>query len=150
MNYGSGIGDSLGSGISGTYPTASFDDFHYFLNGLKVYSGMGVIETGREGGATTFVPNFVEGGGIVTTENEASFKATAYVKRTRINEITGVFPDVFGPRFIEGQTHLFVNGVEERPSRYLELYTGVTSIVTGVSAAIERFGADKTYRTLRL
>ena len=95
MNAGSGIGNSLGSGISGTFPSASFDQFDFFLNGQKVYSGLGVSGY-REGAMTTFIPNFVEGG-VVTAENEASFKATAYWKTDRIQEITGVSPDVFGP-----------------------------------------------------
>ena len=149
MMSGSGIGNSLGSGISGTYPTASFDDFHYFLNGVKVYSGVGVSGV-MEAGATTFVPDFVDGQGLVTTENAASFKATAYTKRTRINEVTGVAPDVFGSSFIEKQTELYVNGVKEHPSCYLELYSGVSSIETGVSAKVGGFGPTTAYKNLQL
>jgi hypothetical protein len=102
-----------------------------------------------EGEMTTFIPNFVEGG-IVTAENEASFTATAYLKRDRTNEVTGVSPDVFGSRFIEKRTKLYVNGIEKPPSSYLELYSGVSSIETGVSAKVGRFGPTTAHKNLQL
>jgi|TARA_R110002020_G_scaffold158318_3_gene341475 hypothetical protein len=148
MNGGSGIGNSLGSGISGTFPSGSFDQFDFFLNGLKVNSGMGVSGY-MEGEMTTFIPNFVEGG-IVTAENEASFTATAYLKRTRTSEVTGVSPDVFGSSFIEKRTKLYVNGIEKPPSSYLELYSGVSSIEAGVSAKVGRFGPTTAHKNLQL
>tara|TARA_R110002020_G_scaffold92416_6_gene223769 strand:+ start:3055 stop:3912 length:858 start_codon:yes stop_codon:yes gene_type:complete len=149
MNGGYGIGNSLGSGISGAYPAASFGDFHYFLNGQRIYSGCGVQEN-TFAGATTFVPNFVDGAGIVTSENASSFRATAYPKKTRINEVTGAAADVYGSGFIEKQTHLYLNGVKEHPSRYLELYTGVSLIKTGVSAAINDLGRNAVIAHLKL
>jgi len=145
MNAGSGIGNSLGSGISGTFPSASFDQFDFFLNGQKVYSGLGVSGY-REGAMTTFIPNFVDGQGIVTAENEASFKATAYWKTDRIQEITGVSPDVFGPTFIEGQTNFYINGAKEEEAIYLELYSGVTMIEAGVSVVVGGLTAANTTR----
>ena len=149
MNGGYGIGNSLGSGVSGTFPTASFSEFDFFLNGQKIYSGMGVQENAFAG-ATTFVPNFVDGAGIVTSENASSFKATAYLKRDRINEVTGVFPDVFGSAFIDEQTNLYVNGVKQEPTSYLELYSGVTMVKDGVSAIISDFKSDTTSKNLQL
>ena len=143
------IGRSLGSGISGTFPNASFGQFDFFLNGQKVYSGEGVQEN-TYGGDGSWTPNFVDGDGVVTPENEASFTATAYLKRDRTSEVTGISPDVFGSSFIEKRTKLYVNGIEKHPSSYLELYSGVSSIETGVSAVVGGFGAKTTYKKLQL
>ena len=138
----------MGSGISGTFPSGSFGEFDFFINGQKVYSGLGVSGY-MEGGMTTFIPNFVEGG-LVTSENEASFTATAYLKRDRTSEVTGVSPDVFGSSFIEKRTKLYVNGIEKPPSSYLELYSGVSSIEAGVSAKVGGFGPTTAYKNIQL
>lgn len=147
---GSGIGNSLGSGISGVFPNASMDEFDFFLNGVKVYSGAGVSGY-MEGDMTTFVPNFSTGaGGVVYSGNQDNCKATAYIKRDRINEITGVVADIYGSGFIEGQTRFYLNGVENYFPSYLELYTGVNLIVTGVDAAINSLGRNAVVEYLKL
>ena len=126
------------------------DEFDFFLNGTKVYSGVGVSGY-MEGMMTTFVPNFTVGaGGWVSSTNQDSCKATAYLKRTRINEITGAAADVYGSGFIEKQTKLYLNGAEEYPVSYLELYTGVSLIVTGVNAAINDLGLNAVIKYLKL
>ena len=143
-SHGHEMERSLASGISGTFPNASFGQFDYFLNGIKLYSGDGVQENTY--GASSWIPHFVDGQGIVTAENEASFKATAYWKTDRIQEITGVSPDVFGPTFIEGQTNFYINGVKKEEALYLELYSGVTMIEAGVSAVVDGLTTTNTTR----
>ena len=126
------------------------DEFDFFLNGLKVYSGAGVSGY-MEGGMTTFVPNFSTGaGGLVYSGNQDYYKATAYLKRDRINEITGVAADVYGSGFIERQTKFYLNGIERYFPSYLELYTGVSLIVTGVNAAINSLGRNAVIKYLKL
>ena len=141
------MGRSLRSGISGGYPSAVFGDFDFFINGQKLYSGLGVQEAPY---GDSWMPDFVNGQGFVTADNAASFKATAYLKTDRINEVTGVSPDVFGSPFIEGQTNLYVNGAREEPSSYLELYSGVNTIKSGASAVISAFKANTINKSIQL
>ena len=146
---GTGLGPCLGSGIRAKLPSATFDQFHYFLNGQKVYTGRGVSGTVDPAG---FIANFNSGGGgVVSGANTTKFKALAYLKRDKINEVTGIRPDIYGSGFVENQTKLYLNGIEETPSIYLELYTGVTIIRTGVEAIIdESFEANTTGLNLKL
>ena len=81
-------------------------------------------------------------GGILTSANRSNFKAFAFIKKDRIKEITGLQPDVYGTGFIENQTNFYLNGAKELDSIYLELYTGVTIIKTGVSAGLYDLGID--------
>ena len=115
----------------------------------KVYTGRGVSGTADPAG---FIPNFNSGGGgVVSGANTTKFKAIAYLKRDKIKEVTGVQADVYGTKFIERQTNFYLNGVEERPSIYLELYTGVNIIKTGVQAIVnESFGLNTTGLNLKL
>tara|TARA_R110002020_G_scaffold142040_2_gene313924 strand:+ start:3590 stop:5848 length:2259 start_codon:yes stop_codon:yes gene_type:complete len=125
-------GSSLGSGISGRYTASAFTDYDYFLNGQKVYSGIGVgISAGVS--ATNFYPLFVTSmGGVVTDDNKNEFKYTAYRKRDRITSITGENPNVFSNTgFIEGRTNFYINGLVQPQNSYIELYTGVTIIASG-------------------
>tara|TARA_B100000131_G_scaffold272543_1_gene273543 strand:+ start:3701 stop:4537 length:837 start_codon:yes stop_codon:yes gene_type:complete len=146
---GTGLGGCLGSGIRGKLPAATFDQFHYFLNGQKVYTGRGVSGTAISEG---FIPDFNSGGGgVVSGSNTTKFKALAYLKRDKINQITGEQADVYGAKFIENQTNFYLNGVEELSSIYLELYTGVSIIKTGVGAIVdESFGRKTTGLNLKL
>jgi hypothetical protein len=52
-----------------------------------------------------------------------------------------VNPDVYGTGFIEDQTSFYLNGVKESDDMYLEMYTGVTIIKTGVSAGVFTFAS---------
>ena len=146
---GTGVGGCLGSGIRGKLPAATFEQFDYFLNGQKVYTGRGVSGTADPAG---FIPNFNSGGGgVVSGANTTKFKALAYLKRDKIDQITGEQADVYGAGFIEGQTKFYLNGVEELSSIYLELYTGVNIIKTGVGAIVdESFGRNTTGLNLKL
>ena len=146
---GTGLGPCLGSGIRAKLSSATFDQFHYFLNGQKVYTGRGVSGTADPAG---FIPNFNSGGGgVVSGTNTTKFKALSYLKRDKIEEVTGLQPDLYGTKFIENQTKFYINGVEEVPSIYLELYTGVTIIRTGVEAVIdESFGKNASGLNLKL
>ena len=141
------MGKSLRSGISGGYPSAVFGNFDFFINGQKLYSGLGVQEAAY---GDSWMPDFVNGQGFITADNASSFKATAYLKTDRINEVTGVSPDVFGSGFVEGETNLYVNGIKQEPTSYLELYSGVNTIKTGVSAVVSNFKADTTSKSVKL
>ena len=135
-----GTGDfglSLKSGISGQYTDSYFVDYDYFLNGQKVYDGVGVgVSVGV--GATTFIPQFTSiFGGVVTNDNKNEFKYTAYRKIVRTHSITGSDPDIFSDTgFIEGRNNFYINGMQELQKGYLELYTGVIIIKSGLSAVL--------------
>ena len=135
-----GTGDfglSLKSGISGQYTDSYFVDYDYFLNGQKVYDGVGVgVSVGV--GATTFIPQFTSiFGGVVTNDNKNEFKYTAYRKIVRTHSITGSDPDIFSDTgFIEGRNNFYINGMQELQKEYLELYTGVIIIKSGLSAVL--------------
>lgn len=139
---GANLGPALTSGISGISTSLDFDNYEYFLNGQKVYSGVGIGVSAGVG--TQFMLNFDSAsyGGVLTTANRSDFKAFAFIKKDRIKEITGLQPDVYGTGFIENQTNFYLNGAKELDSIYLELYTGVTIIKTGVSAGLYDLGID--------
>tara|TARA_Y100000289_G_C3921253_1_gene150514 strand:+ start:652 stop:1473 length:822 start_codon:yes stop_codon:yes gene_type:complete len=138
---GASLGAALTSGISGFEANLTFIDYDYFLNGQKVYSGVGCGVSAGIG--TQFILSFdeVAKGGIITSDNENNFKAFAFIKQDRINEVTGVNPDIYGTGFIEDQTSFYLNGVKESDDMYLEMYTGVTIIKTGVSAGVFTFAS---------
>mgnify|MGYP003135829119 CR=1 FL=1 len=138
---GANLGPALSSGISGETQAYNFDGYDYYLNGQKVYSGVGCGVSAGVG--TQFILSFESSqGGVVTSDNKADFKAFAFIKKDRTNEITGVDPDVYGSGFIEDQTNFYLNGVKENDSIYLELYTGVNTIKTGVSAGLFDLGLE--------
>ena len=134
------LGPALKSGISGIDTELHFIDYDYFLNGQKVYSGVGVGVSAGVG--TQFMLNFDSSsyGGIITTANKSNFKAFSFIKQGRTNQVTGEEPDVYGTGFIEDQTSFYLNGVKESDDMYLEMYTGVTIVRTGVSAGVFAFG----------
>jgi hypothetical protein len=112
-----------------------FNDMDYFLNGQKVYSGVGVgVKNGTV--KTTVFDNDSVSNGVVTLTNKGNFKYAAYRKRPKSNSVTGVSPDVFGSEFVEKRTNFYINGMLELQSSYLELYTGVTMIEKDKKALI--------------
>ena len=134
------LGESLKNSIQGGIgATATFTDSDYFLNGQKVYSGIGVgVSAATEG--TSFVPVFgttTNACGVVTTENKNKFKYTAYKKAGNSVSLTGLSPDVFSNTgFIEGRTAFYINGLRQPQNSYLELYTGVNMVKKSRSALI--------------
>jgi hypothetical protein len=42
--------------------------------------------------------------------------------------------DLYGTGFIEGNSNFYVNGLEQSPESWLESFTGVSLIKTGVSS----------------
>jgi len=140
---GANLGPALTSGISGIETALDFIDYEYFLNGQKVYSGVGCGVSAGVG--TEFVLSFDSSqAGVVTSSNKSNFKAFAFIKERNINQVTGIQPDVYGSGFIEGQTKFYLNGVNELDENYLELYTGVTIIKTGQQAIVADFGTEPT------
>lgn len=147
------FGRSLKTGILngiGTDPRMTFSEFDYFLNGQKVYSGQGVgVFLGAEFAgltATGFQPSFssyaTNVNGVVTLGRETFFKYTASKKSKNTLSATGVSPDIQGQKFIEKRTNFYINGVEELQSNYLELYSGVITIKSGVSATLPSSGFE--------
>ena len=130
------LGASLKTSIVGRYPAFAsaadnFVDFEYFLNGQKVYSGLGV------GASAANEPDFSTDGGVVTSANKNKFKYTAYKKGVRTHSVTGLSPDLYSDTgFVEGRTSFYINGVLQHPDDYLETYTGVEMIKSGVSASV--------------
>ncbi len=142
------VGPALTSGISGISQAYGFDGYDYFLNGQKVYSGVGCGVSAGVG--TQFMLTFESSkGGVVTSDNKSNFKALAFIRQERLHDFTGS-PDVFGSGFIEDQTNLYLNGVKENDSIYLELYTGVHTIEKGTSAGLFDLGIQTgaTYLSL--
>jgi hypothetical protein len=135
---GANLGPALNSGISGIETALNFIDYEYFLNGQKVYSGVGCGVSAGVG--TQFVLSFDSSqAGVVTSSNKSNFKGFAFIKQGRTNQVTGENPDVYGTGFIEDQTSFYLNGVKESDDMYLEMYTGVTIVRTGVSAGVFTF-----------
>ena len=133
------LGASLKSSIQGRYASSYFTDYDYFLNGQKVYSGVGIgVSAGSDG--TGFIPFFGVGltyGGVVTADNKNEFKYTAYRKPVRTCKETGSGPDFLNETgFIEGRTNYYINGIQQSPESYLEIFSGVSMIKSGVSANI--------------
>tara|TARA_R100000231_G_C5330283_1_gene166236 strand:+ start:3799 stop:4647 length:849 start_codon:yes stop_codon:yes gene_type:complete len=137
------FGESLTGSILNGIGSVVFSDCEYFLNGQKMYSGMGVgCSAGTDG--TSFVPLFggagseaANVGGIVTTANKNKFKYTVYSKKPRTASLTGISPDVFSSTgFLEGRTIFYINGIQQSQESYLELYTGVTIIKKDIAASI--------------
>jgi hypothetical protein len=58
-------------------------------------------------------------------------------KPNNIQEITGTIPDVYGTGFVENHVNLYLNGLEQETSNFLEIFTGVTLIETGVNTSIK-------------
>lgn len=126
------LGPSLKSSIDGAGIGISFsmEDFEFFLNGQKVYSGAGI---GVSADTNIY---FSIANGVVDSSNFGKFKYTAYKRRQRTHEVTGIEPDLFGSGFVEGRNKYYINGIQQPQSNYLELYTGVSIIQTGLSCLI--------------
>lgn len=134
-----GVGPALTSGISGISQAYDFDGYDYFLNGQKVYSGVGCGVSAGIG--SQFMLGFDSAqGGVVTSVNKSNFKGFAFIREERIHDFTGLNPDVYGSGFMEDQTNFYLNGVKENDSIYLELYTGVNTIKEGTSAGLFDLG----------
>jgi hypothetical protein len=105
------------------YAGSNLAKLDYFLNGQKIYSGV----SGSWGI-----------GGSKFTYNETSItgKLFATPKAAAIYETTGLAPDIRGIKFMRGSSNLFLNGMEEPSESWMELSTGVTSIVTGFQPKI--------------
>ena len=144
------FGRSLRTGILNSVGQNNvFTDFDYFLNGQKVYSGQGVgVFLGAEFAgltATGFQPSFSTAAnvnGVVIDERKTFFKYIASRKSKNTLSATGVSPDMKGQKFIEKRTNFYINGVEELQSNYLELYSGVRTIKSGVSATLPSSGFE--------
>lgn len=60
----------------------------------------------------------------------------AYEKYLNTTEIISADPDIYGTGFVGSQVSYYINGMEQDPSSFLEIYTGITGIKTGVSSYV--------------
>lgn len=59
----------------------------------------------------------------------------AIQKQDKTDEITGV-EDSYGPKFIENHVDFYINGMEQTPEDFLQIYTGVYMIESGVDSSV--------------
>jgi hypothetical protein len=131
------FGQSLKTNIARRYSSPSFTDYDYFLNGQKVYSGVGVgVSVGTEADFTPLFSTAANVAGVVRLDNINQFKYAAYKKKPKTTSITGSIADITGQPFIESRNNLYLNGIQEFQNSYLELFTGVNMIEMGFDAEI--------------
>jgi len=131
-DLGTSLKDSIDGSLGADTPFSSMD---YFLNGQKVYSGLGVgVEDGTL--TTPLYDSSSESNGVVTSNNKDNFKYVAYKKRPRTDSVTGLNFDLYGHSFIKGRTNFYINGILQYKSNYIETYTGVTMLRSGVNCVI--------------
>lgn len=58
-------------------------------------------------------------------------------KSDNIAEVISTDPDLYGSGFIENHVDFYLNGLEQEPETFLEIFTGVTMIETGVNVSIK-------------
>ncbi|MDB4314556.1 hypothetical protein N9955_00855 [bacterium] len=128
--FGSGIS---GSGIQNAFAgelakkfsdrtgtISGIESFDYFLNGQKIYSGI----------SGSYM---ISGAGNLFYYNDnITGKLFAIPKNTGLLNITGEIADVYNQDFVESTVFSYLNGVALDRKNWMELYTGVTSIQTGI------------------
>ena len=79
-------------------------------------------------------------------DNESTGKLFSIKKPSKINDIDGDSSDIYGSGFIDHHIDLYLNGLEQDPQDFLELYTGVYMIETGVDSSIKSINSQtETY-----
>lgn len=58
-------------------------------------------------------------------------------KSDNIAEVISTYPDIYGTGFVENHVDLYLNGLEQETSSFLEIFTGVTIIETGVNTSLK-------------
>lgn len=97
---------------------SGMESFDYFLNGQKIYSGnLGSYDIS---GSTFIYDESIYG------------KVFAIPKNNGLKNYTGENPDVYNEEFVESTVFGFVNGIALNKINWVELYTGVKNIQTGV------------------
>lgn len=121
---GSGSG-SMATGliadITGKLPlySGNLSGLDFFLNGQKIYNGDYIL-VANTGVQFTF---------------DVSGKVFVIPKKLNITEVSGYY-DLFGVSFIENNNNLYVNGMEQQSSLWMEFCTGVSLIDSGIAASI--------------
>ena len=70
----------------------------------------------------------------------------AIPKKDKINDIDSDSADVYGSGFVDHHSSLYLNGLEQDPQDFLQLYTGVYMIETGVNSSIGQHNSEtETY-----
>ena len=79
-------------------------------------------------------------------DNGSTGKLFSIKKPTEINDIDGDSADVYGSGFVDYHSSLYLNGLEQDPQDFLQLYTGVYMIETGVNSSIGQHNSEtETY-----
>lgn len=114
---------SLITGIRSNMPlySGNLTQLDFFLNGQKIYTG------------DSYTINSLTG--ISLLDNITGKLFCVPKKQTSIS-ITGEVYDLYNRRFIERQTNLYAGGMEQMPSLWLEINTGVKTIATGLQCAL--------------
>lgn len=93
---------------------------------------------------------FFNGQKVVDFDNSSDLDditgiAFAIKKEDKINEVTGV-ADIYGSGFVENHVDFYLNGMEQDHQDFLQLYTGVYMIETGINSSFTLInGETETY-----
>jgi hypothetical protein len=108
--------------------------FDYYLNGQKIYSGISGSYT-------------ISGSSFIYNDSMTG-KIFAIPKNQNTKTYTGQNPDVYDQNFVETTVYGYANGLSLDKSNWLELYTGVKYITTGIAAII--FEEPKENQTINI
>ena len=98
--------------------------FDYFLNGQKIYSG--ISGSYRISGVNS----------VFYYDEQITGKIFAIPKNSGILNIFHQNADVYGQNFVEDTVFSYINGLSLNREKWVELFTGVTLIATGVQSEI--------------
>jgi len=73
--------------------------------------------------------------GVETPANGTTGHLFAIPKKDKINEVFSDEPDLFGSGFVEHHVDFYLNGMEQDPQDFLQTYTGVYMIETGINSS---------------
>ncbi len=108
--------------------TGDLNQLNFFLNGQKIYSGDSYSIINNTG---------------FQYKQTITGKIFAIPKKEKSHQLTGLNYDLYGYKFIENDSNLYINGMEEQKNNWIEINTGVKNIVTGLSAKIiEKFNVS--------
>lgn len=100
--------------------TGQLSSLEFYLNGQKLYSGDSYTITGSN---NRF--NYLQ---------TITGKMFAVEKSSNFSE--SIAQDIYGTGFIESNSNYYLNGLEQSPESWLEVFTGVSLVVTGLSTFI--------------
>jgi|13_taG_2_1085334.scaffolds.fasta_scaffold00027_87 hypothetical protein len=91
-----------------------------------LFTGWNVFANGQK------LANYDEASGLALTATGKFFGIKKPLKILEIDQQDN--PDVYGQKFIPNQVDFYINGMEQKESSFLQTYTGVNLIATGLEA----------------